>query len=177
MLPHNIAMKSPMIPVRRAALAALLVSLFAIGSSRAGWEDMAGTYVGKWKTSDTDGASYSGKATVKIIAGKGNTLKISMKTSFLGLPITANGKAPASGDLTLTVTNAILGTVTGAAKATAGGANGKINGTAPLYGGTATLSVKFHATKDALTGKGTLVRALPNQPVRELTGSFSGKKK
>lgn len=165
-------------PVRHAVLGAFLLSLFAIGPSRAGWEDLAGNYVGTWKTSDTDGASYSGKATVKIIAGKGNTLKISMKTSFLGLPVTAIGKAPASGDLTLTVTNMVLGTVVGTAKATAAGANGKIiNGTAPLYGGTAALSVKFHATKGALSAKGTLVRALPNQPVQELTGSFSGKKK
>ena len=164
-------------PVRRAVLAAFLVSLFAAGSSQAGWEKLAGTYTGTWKSSDSDGAAYSGKATVKLAAGKGNTLKISVKTTFLGLPITATGKAPSNGNLALTVSNAILGTVTGTAKATAGGANGKINGTASLYGGTATLAAKLHASETALTAKGTLVRALPFTPVRTLAFSFSGKKK
>jgi hypothetical protein len=164
-------------PSRRAVMAAFIITVLAAGSSWAGWEGLAGTYVGPWKTTDSDGSSYTGKATVKITAGKGNTAKILIKTSFLALPITAIGKAAANGDLSATVTNAILGTVSGTGKATAGGLKGKVNGTAPLYGGTATLALKFQASKAALTGKGTLVRALPGLPVKTLTGSFSGKKK
>jgi hypothetical protein len=157
-------------------VAAFLVSFLAGGPAFAGWEGLAGSYSGPWKSSDTDGTSYTGKATVKISAGKGNTLKLSVKTSFLANAITATGKAGADGNLAITVTNLILGTVTGQVKAAANGSNGKINGTGVLYNGTATISAKLHASDKSLAVKATLLRAFPGMS-RTLTFSFSGKKK
>jgi len=168
-------MKSPF-GVSRCALAVALGLLF-IAPAWAGWTSLAGTYTGKWKSSDTDGKSYSGTAIVKIVGGSGQKLTLTLKTSFLGNSITGTAKAKPSGAMTVTVTNAILGTATGTGKAIASGMNGKLSGTGPLFGvGTATLDAKVHGTPAGLTASGTLVREFFGTK-STLTFSFSGKKK
>ncbi|HEY8900874.1 MAG TPA: hypothetical protein VIM61_10730 [Chthoniobacterales bacterium] len=155
----------------------LLAAIAAPGPARAGWEDLAGTYAGPWKSTDTDGKSYSGTATVKIVSGPGNKVTLTVKTTLLGNPIKGSVKSNAAGKATYVVSNPILGTVTGTGKAKAGGSKGKLTGTAPLYSiGTATLAAKVQAKDDSLTAKGTLVRAFPFASAT-LTFSFSGKKK
>jgi len=168
-------MKSPF-GVSRFALAVALGLLFAV-PAWAGWTSLAGTYTGKWKSSDTDGKTYSDTATVKIVGGAGNKLTLTLKTSFLGNPITGTAKAKSSGAMTVTVTNLILGTATGTGKAIASGRNGKLTGTGSLFGiGTATLNAKVHGTRSGLTSSGTLVREFFGSK-STLTFSFSGKKK
>ena len=159
----------------RAVASAFIASLLVVGTASADWTEFKGTYKGTWKSSDTDGKSYSGDATLKIQPGKGNSLSLTLRTSFLGNPITARGKAPANGKMSVTVFNPILGTVTGVPKATAGAGSGKISGSAPLYDGVAMLNTTLKSGKNSVTVKGTLVRSFPGLPPRTLNFSFAGK--
>jgi hypothetical protein len=163
--------------VLRRALAVAL-GLLVFGSAwGAGWSSLAGTYVGTWKSADTDGSHYSGTATVKIVGGSGNKLKLTLKTAFLGNSINGTAKAKPSGAMSVTVTNAVLGTATGTGKAIAAGKNGRLTGNGPLFQiGTATLNAKVHGTAARLTANGTLEREFFGVK-QTLTFSFSGKKK
>ncbi|MGH8048603.1 MAG: hypothetical protein ACREKL_15290 [Chthoniobacterales bacterium] len=163
--------------IRRVVAVAFLLTLLTTVSSRADWSKLAGNYTGAWKSSDSGGMSYSGTATLSIKGGPGNSLTITLKTTFLGNPILAKGKAPANGKLKVSVNNIILGTVTGVANSKAGGTKGTIKGTVPLYDGTATADIKLSAGKGTLKANGTLVRAFPMVAPMTLTYSFVGKKK
>jgi len=170
-------MKTLRIPFRVAFFTAVLVALASPISARADWKPLAGTYTGAWKSTDTDGNSYSGTATIKIVSGPGNKVKVSLKTALFGNPITGSVNAKASGNAEFTVTNPILGTVTGTGKATASGTKGKLSGSGPLYGiGTATLAATLQRSSSGLKAKGTVVRAFPFM-TNTLTFSFSGKAK
>jgi hypothetical protein len=155
--------------VLRRALAVAL-GLLVFGSAwGAGWSSLAGTYVGTWKSADTDGSHYSGAATVKIVGGSGNKLRLTLKTAFLGNSINGTAKAKPSGAMSVTVTNAVLGAATGK--------DGRLTGNGPLFQiGTATLNAKVHGTAARLTANGTLVREFFGVK-QTLTFSFSGKKK
>ncbi|MDD5198521.1 MAG: hypothetical protein PHC88_01855 [Terrimicrobiaceae bacterium] len=164
------------IDFRVAFFAAILSSLLGLASSaRADWSALAGTYAGQWKSADSDGKSYAGKATVKITAGPGNKATLTLKTSFLGSAINGSARSVSNGNAKFTVSNLILGTVTGAGRATASGKKGTLTGSGPLYSGTAGLSAKLHATATGLTVSGTLTRTFPF--IRSVLNiSFTGKK-
>jgi len=170
-------MKALRIPLSVAFFTAVLTAFTAPISARADWKPLAGTYAGVWKSTDTDGKSYSGKATIKIVSGPGNKVKVTLNTALFGNPIAGSATAKTSGKATFTVTNPILGTVTGTGKATAGGTKGKLRGSGPLYViGTATLEVTLQRSSSGLKAKGTVVRAFPFG-TNTLTFSFSGKAK
>jgi hypothetical protein len=170
-------MKTLRSPLRVGFFAAVL-AVFAVPiSARADWKPLAGTYTGTWKSTDTDGKSYSGKATVKVVSGPGNKVKVTIKTALFGNPITSSIKSESSGKAAFSVTNPILGTVTGNGKATARGNTGKLRGSGPLYViGTATLSATLKRNRSGLKASGTVVRAFPFV-TNTLTFSFSGKAK
>jgi hypothetical protein len=163
--------------LRRALSAAFILTVLTATPSRADWEKLAGNYSGTWKSADSGGASYAGTATISIKDGPGDSVTISMKTTFLGNAVTAKGKATANGKLKATVNNVILGTVTGDTTAKSSGAKASIKGTTVLYDGTATLNMKLTGSKAGLKAKGTLVRAFPFVAPMTLKFSFSGKKK